>query len=230
VNRKRKRRLATGAGVAAAVVGLFVFVAIPRLCHTTGGHNETSAMAMLRNLCSAQEQFRERGLADADGDGNGEFGLFGELAGECFVRGTREHLDPPLLSGAFRVVDEDGVIRRSGYCFRVFLPGRNGTHVTERASPRRSVVVPRPVDRRSGCPGCDTRRVAMAEVALAGPIETDAAEQRWYAYAWPIHAGRTGTRSFYIDQSGDILATGDPLPGPPHAPPPRDGRRWTMMP
>ncbi|MHC4138180.1 MAG: hypothetical protein ACYS0K_24865, partial [Planctomycetota bacterium] len=67
MNRKRKRRLATGAGIATAVVGVLAFVAVPRLFHSTGGHNETSAIWMLRNLCSAQEEFRVRGVADADG-------------------------------------------------------------------------------------------------------------------------------------------------------------------
>jgi len=212
-----------------AVVGVLAVVSIP-LHTSTGGGNETSACATLRNIYSAQEQFRETALADTDGDGKGEYGFFGELSAECFVRGTQKQLDPPVLSGAYRVVDEHGVVRRSGYCFRIFLPGRDGAHVTERASPQRSVVVPRPADQRTGYPCCGTRRVAMAEVAVAGPIETDAAEQRWYAYAWPIHAGCTGTRSFYIDQGGVMLATEDPLAGPPHAPPPRDGRRWTVMP
>jgi hypothetical protein len=226
----RERRLATGAGIAIAVVSVLGFVAVPRLFHSTHSHPETSAICMLRNLCSAQHEFRERALADADGDGKGEYGLFGELSGECFVRGTKEQLDPPLLSGAFRAVDERGVIRRSGYCFRIFLPGKDGAHVTERTTAQRSVVVQRPEDRRPGCPGCGSRQVAQAEVAVTGPIETDAAEQGWYAYAWPIHAGGTETRSFYVDQDGDIYVTAERRASAPAAPPARDGRRWTLMP
>jgi hypothetical protein len=61
-------------------------------------------------------------------------------------------------------------------------------------------------------------------------IAADAAEKRWYAYAWPIHAGDTGIRSFYVDQDGDIFTTADLRAGPPVAPPSRDGRRWTVMP
>ena len=230
MNVKRKRWLATRAGIATVVVGVLAFVAMPRPYHTGSGGNETSAIATLYNIRSAQEQFRERGLADADGDAQGEFGLFGELAGECFVRGTKKHLDPPVLSGAFRVVDENGAIRRSGYRFRIFLPGKDGAHVTERAQPRRSVVASLPADEPTGCPRCTTRRVARAEVAVTGPIDTDSAEQRWYCYAWPIDAGRTGTRSFYIDQDGDLFGTEEQRKSPPMAKPWRDGRRWTVMP
>jgi len=134
---QRKHRLAARAGIAAAVVGVIAVVLMPRLFHTTGGGNETAAIATLRNIYSAQQQFRDRGVADTDGDGRGEYGLAGELAGECFVRGTQESLDPPLLSAAFRVVDESGAVRRSGYHFRIVLPGQAGTHVTERPPPSR---------------------------------------------------------------------------------------------
>jgi len=228
---KRKRRLVTRAGI--AIVGVIAAVALPRLFQTTGGGNETAAIATLRNIYSAQQQLRDHGLADADGDGRGEYGLSGELAGECFVRGTRKTLDPPVLSAAFCVsVDENGAIRRSGYRFRIFLPGKDGAQVTERAQPKRSVVASptTATDGPNGCPCCVTRRVAQAEVAVDGPIDTDAAEERWYCYAWPMDAGRTGTRSFYIDQSGVLLAPEDPRESPPHAQPSRDGRRWTMMP
>ncbi|MHC4940332.1 MAG: DUF2950 family protein [Planctomycetota bacterium] len=32
------------------------------------------------------------------------------------------------------------------------------------------------------------------------------AEARWCAYAWPKEYGKTGTRSFFVDQRGDVLA------------------------
>jgi hypothetical protein len=67
-------------------------------------------------------------------------------------------------------------------------------------------------------------------LAAGAGIAPDAAEQRWCAYPWPVHAGGTGKRRFHVDQDGDILTTADLRAGPPVAPPSRDGRRWTVMP
>lgn len=224
------RRLATGVAVVVGCVSVLAFVAAPHHAHHGVIGNETAALATLRNLCSAQQQFRERGLADADADGKGEYGLFGELSGACFVRGTERPLDPPVLSASFRVVDEQGVVHRSGYCFRIFLPGREGGWVTEHTTPRPVVVAPVPVSEQGCCAGRDLRPVARSEVAVTGPVAPDSAEQRWYAYAWPIDAGRTGNRSFYVDQDGDIYATEERRSSPPSLPLARDGRRWTVMP
>jgi hypothetical protein len=73
--------------------------------------NETAAVATLRNLASAQEQFRSAG--------HDRFGTFGELSAGVPVRGTDRRLDPPVLSPAFRKVLPDGTVKRSGYRFRL---------------------------------------------------------------------------------------------------------------
>ncbi len=39
---------------------------------------------------------------------------------------------------------------------------------------------------------------------LTGPVDTDAAERCWCAYAWPVAAGNSGDRIFFVDQDGDV--------------------------
>ncbi|MCK6480067.1 MAG: hypothetical protein L6R43_07930 [Planctomycetes bacterium] len=35
-------------------------------------------------------------------------------------------------------------------------------------------------------------------------MDTDAAEVRWCAYAWPVAHGNSGTEVFYTDESGEV--------------------------
>ena len=146
--------------------------------------NEQAAMATLRNIASAQAQCQAAGVIDADGDGVGEFGFFAELAGAAPVRSDADggvgetRISPPVLSTAFARV-RGARVRRSGYCFQVFLPGADGAWATEQPD------------------GDGARGVRVAP---------DRAERRWACVAWPAVAGWTGRRAFTIDQDGVVLA------------------------
>jgi hypothetical protein len=157
--------------------------------------NEQAAIATLRNIASAQAQCRAAGAIDADGDGTAEYGTLAELAGAVVVRGGDQRITPPLLAAAFRRI-EHGVVVRSGYCFRVWLPGKAGAPVGE-------------------APGGGLAAV---------DVDASLAARHWCAYAWPVEAGVTGQRVFFIDQAGDVLAapnadgrcsgaSGPPAPG-----------------
>ena len=87
---------------------------LPGRCGCGRRANESAAIATLRNLASAEDQFRTGAWRDDDHDGRGEFGLLAELASPT--------LAPPLLSSAFRHA-QGGRVTRSGYVFQVFLPG-----------------------------------------------------------------------------------------------------------
>jgi len=92
------------------------------------GLSETAAIATLRNLCLAQEQFRGAGSCDEDGDGRGEAGGFAELSGASCVRsGARAE---PVLSSRFATVC-GGRVEVAGYYFRIYLPKRGGGFVGE---------------------------------------------------------------------------------------------------
>jgi hypothetical protein len=85
-------------------------------------------------------------------------------------------ISPPVLSTAFARV-ENGVATRSGYHFRIWLPNKAA--------------------------------VALPEEATGGPdgaIDAAQAETLWCCYAWPVEAGKSGQRAFFVDQSGDVLA------------------------
>lgn len=145
-----------------------------------GGGNEVSAIATLRNVSSSQAQFEASGVADLDHDGVGEFGWFRELSGATVVRGSSARLDPPVLSGVFRTLNAAGEVSRAGYFFRMWLPGADGDWIGESAG-----GTPSPL------------------------LDAEAAEGRWRCLAWPATYDVSGLRTFFIDESGDILATED---------------------
>jgi hypothetical protein len=138
---------------------------------------ETAAVATSRNVISAQAQMQASAKVDADRDGTGEYAGFLEMSGAEVGRMAGK-LVPPVLSGAFRIVSPAGEVARSGYLYRVFLPDARGTGVGE-------------------APGGFAR----------GQVDADLAETTWCLYAWPETYGKTGTRTFFTNQGGDVLAT-----------------------
>lgn len=147
--------------------------------------NENAAIATLRSIASAQELVQSVAAIDADADGNGEYAYFGEMAGAAPVREFRvgsvrspgELMAPPVLSSAFGNVSPAGTVARTGYLFRIFLPGATVGGRTP-GLPEGSHVEPDP----------------------------DAAEILWCAYAWPAEAGVTGNRTFFISHEGELTA------------------------
>jgi hypothetical protein len=140
------------------------------------------AIATLRNCLSAQAQFQACARADEDRDGTGEFGTFGEMTGAVPGRADRVMV-PPVLSGAFKKLDERGRVHRNGYVYAIFLPGPAGRPIGERA--------------KEG--GVDP-----------GLVDADLAEMRYGLYAWPKKYGETGRRTYFVNQVGDVLSTDCP--------------------
>jgi hypothetical protein len=153
--------------------------------------NEFAAIAQLRNLCAAQAQFQACAAADEDNDGTGEYGVLAELSSALPVRGTKSRLNPPVLSGAYKVVSETGTVTRAGYVMAIYLPGEKGVAVPEGPG--------------GGVP--------------SGVLDPDLAECVYLAYAWPEEHGRTGRRTFVINQYGDIYATKTVYSGAKRPPP-----------
>jgi len=145
-----------------------------------GGSTETSAISNLRNVSGSQDQFRAACVVDEDGDGLGEYGTFADLSGAAAPRGRDTVLSPHVLSGAFRTRSLLGEVSRSGYQFRLWLPVNDGTFVSE----------------------------ARSNIGV-GVLDPAAAETRWRCYSWPGMYDRSGLRTFYVDQTGDIWATED---------------------
>jgi prepilin-type N-terminal cleavage/methylation domain-containing protein len=162
-----------------AIIAIIAAIAIPNLLSARLNSNETAAIATLRNIISAQSQFQTTSRADENNNGVGEYGTFGEMSGSIGIRGNAV-LNPPVLSTAFRTVNANGEVTRSGYFFAMYLPDATGAGLNEVAGG-----------------GADAN------------VDADLAETTWCAYAWPANFGNTGNRTFFVNQGGDIVATED---------------------
>jgi prepilin-type N-terminal cleavage/methylation domain-containing protein len=97
-----------------AIIAIIASIAIPNLLSARVSANETSAVATLRNISSAQAQYQSSGRGDRDGDGEGEFGYFAELSGLLPPRGAAAVITPPALSGVFQAIEPMfGVVTKS---------------------------------------------------------------------------------------------------------------------
>jgi prepilin-type N-terminal cleavage/methylation domain-containing protein len=175
--------------IVVAIIAIIAAIAIPNLLSARLNANETAAISTLRNLSSSQAQFQATSKADVDNDGTGEFGMFQELSGQLAVRTDSAGgstggsvLAPPILSGAFRTLNANGEVSRSGYLFKVFLPG----------------------------PGGAARGEGNGTILAANTVDTDLAETTWASYAWPANYATSGNRTFFCNQGGDITANDNP--------------------
>lgn len=180
--------------IVVAIIAIIASVAIPRLMAARLSANESAAIATLRSVTSAQAQVQSSAAIDTDGDGAGEYGSFGELSGvmpcrvsaagvpAAGVAGT-DNLNPAVMSAAFGNVT-NSLVSRSGYFFQVWLPDANNLPT-------------------GGLPE-DTTQGGGFAAAFPG---SNNGEVMWAAYAWPIQAGQTGNRAFFVNQEGDLYQT-----------------------
>jgi prepilin-type N-terminal cleavage/methylation domain-containing protein len=175
--------------IVVAIIAIIASIAIPNLLSARLSANESAAIATLRNIVSAQSQFQSQAAVDVDEDGIGEHGWFGEMAGSAQLRtgpsygGPPIFLDPPVLSGSLGNVQPDGtgaagVINKSGYFFKVYLPGAAGAPLAENPA--------------GGSPGGEVSNFC---------------ENTWICYAWPMDFGTSGNRTFVVNHTGDVLQT-----------------------
>ena len=161
-----------------AIVAVLVAIAVPNLFASREAAGQTAVVATLRNLVVAQAQLQQSGAADEDRDGTGEYGGFVELSGKAAGR-MRGPLAPPVISAAFRALNANAEVQRSGYLFKAYLPGAGGAAVGED-----------PV---------------LGFVEGAG-LDPNLSETAWCCYAWPVSYGTTHGRTFFVNQGGDVLA------------------------
>jgi len=176
--------------IVVALIAVVASLAIPRLLGAKSSANETSAVAVLRAIVAAQMQLATSNSIDTDGDGISEFAYFGELSGRCPSRVSLggvpapgvvgiDELEPSPLISALGAVTQR-VVTRSGYMFQLWLPDAAGAGIPE--------------DLNGGKAG--------------GPFpDPNNGESRWCAYAWPMNAGSTGNKCFFVNQDGVIIQT-----------------------
>ncbi len=157
---------------------------------------ETAAAGTLRSLSAAQATFVARCIVDQDGDGAGEYGYFQELGGGVVPRSRVAALAPgEVFSQSMSRADAGGVVKKSGYCYVIYLPTATGPAVTESAG---------------SVPAADQRKA-------------NAQETRWIAYAWPQHFASTGTHCFVVNQHTKVYVCDNAdgrYNGPENAPKP----------
>jgi prepilin-type N-terminal cleavage/methylation domain-containing protein len=186
--------------IVVAILAIIASIAIPNLISARLRANESAAIATLRGLGSTQAQMRTMAAIDANRNGAGEYGFFGELAGTVAPRIDEAGAiggSPvvPLMMPAFGNLT-NGRVLRSGYVFSIYLPGAG-----------------------TGAPTAE----AATGGALGIAIDALMAESVWCAYAWPGAYGQSGNRAFFTNQVGDVLWAGNsttrydgdvrPLPG-----------------
>ncbi len=167
------------------------------------GSNEAGAIQTLRMIASAQAQIQAAGAIDTDGDSIGEYAFFAELAGSVSCRAaagsTPQYLRPALLGSSFGKITSAGNALRSGYIYRIYLPGTSSL----------------------------SRVAGIAESAAGGSAsdrarpDHDNSETMWAVYAWPIEAGKSGTRAYFMNQEGELFFTANEdgaYDGEAHAP------------
>jgi hypothetical protein len=168
-------------------VALAATVAIPQLLSSRLAANEAAAAATLREITTAEMQFRKARRVDLDDDGRGEFGYLKELSAVVGVRTAPDGaqvggvVDPPFLAPGFRAINAHGELMRSGYLFHVFLPGKGGVGVGE------------------------TELFPVRE-----EIDSDLAATTWCCYAWPVRHATSGNRTFFAHPSADVVQTDAP--------------------
>ena len=189
--------------IVVAIIAVIAAMAVPKLLAARLSANEAAAISNLRAICSSQAHIQSSAAIDSDGDGSGEFGYLAELAGSVPLRvcvagapaagGAADVLNPSILPVQLGAV-QNGLVARSGYYFQMWLPDGTYAGIPEEAG--------------GGC--------------SAGPFpDPNCSEIVWGCYAWPIEAGSTGNRVFFISQEGDLLTynnrqgvyTGDPSNG-----------------
>jgi prepilin-type N-terminal cleavage/methylation domain-containing protein len=187
--------------IVVAIIATIASLAVPKLLASRLSANEAATISTLRLLSTVQGQVRSQAAIDTDSDGTGEYAYFAELAGTCPLRvaaggGTAtagtvgvDELDPSLVAQAFGNVNALGLVSRSGYFFQVWLPGATAGGVTP-GLPEAPGTGP---GTGGGAPG------------PGGFPDSNNAENLWCCYAWPISAGETGNRVFFVNDEGGLF-------------------------
>ena len=190
--------------IVVAIIAVIAAIAIPKLMSARISANENAAVATLRSIAAAQQQFQASSAIDTDADGGGEYAFFGELSGENADADLRRRRPGP------------GQPRRPGALPRSALP-RDGLRSRGRGRGRprcrrASGLLLQDLPARPDGRWCDPGQ--LAEAGTGGAVAADVApgvwgsansEIFWCAYAWPVDVDKTGNRAFMINQEGDLI-------------------------
>ncbi|NOZ22730.1 MAG: hypothetical protein GXP25_16755 [Planctomycetes bacterium] len=145
-----------------------------------------NVVRMLRRIVTQERVFKAQVEVDQDGDGVGEYGLLGELAGEIARRPKKkERVVPPYLGTAFSTGGSGGkgYASADGYHYRVLLP--------------------------AGPTNAGDDRVLGGTAVRGGPPAPAAAideqEGHFLVYAWPIKR-EEADRVYVANEEGRVYS------------------------
>ena len=163
-----------------AIIAIVAAIAVPNLIAAKIQANEAAAISVMRSISTAQAQFWRSQYADENGNGQGEYGVFGELSGVAGVRGGGSK-SPTDLTASLANVTTTGEVKRSGYVFRMYLPEAAGVG-------------------RGENPGGGM---------TAGVLSPDLAELHWCCYAYPQNHDSSGRMTFFVSERSEITKADD---------------------
>lgn len=178
--------------IAVAIVGIISLVAIPNLLQAKLVAQEAYAIDVLRHIYQEQNAFRTEAVVDQDEDQKGEYGLLGELAGAIVPRNAS--LRQPVkrflpIDLGTKGKEGKGFALSHGYRFVIYLPGEEDKPGNDKS-----------LGGWAAMPGLELDPQAQS-------VTINQQEQFWCAYAWPENRGSTGTRTFFINEKGEVYTT-----------------------
>jgi hypothetical protein len=179
-------------GVSVLFIPIIAAIAIPSLLSAKLAANEATTVGSLKTIATQQAVFKQSGQVDQNENGNGEYGLLGELCGELAMRpATTRIASPPFISQQFRTGGNmgNGTAQKSGYFFKIYLSNATAADPTLTGS-----------DRELG-----------GSATMGGPKASDEAiklqEQSFVIYAWPADLHNTGERAFVVTEWAQVYTT-----------------------
>ena len=115
--------------IVTAVFGVLATVTVPNLLSSRVAANESTVVATLRAISTAQFQFKGAGELDSNNDFGYEYGTLGELAAIDDLRGSGVVLSRNLLSAGVAQVNAIGWATHHGYHYCLYLPDASGVGV-----------------------------------------------------------------------------------------------------
>jgi len=115
--------------IVVAIIAIIAAIMVPYLLEARLDANEIAATATLRIIATAQEKFETVARPGPESD-QGYYGTFQQLTGtaDYIAAGKSKRLDPPLLTVSGFSDPEGGLVRRSGYYFRIDLIGEGESY------------------------------------------------------------------------------------------------------
>lgn len=174
------------------LIALAVWIVVCGMDRVYMAKDESRAISCLKTIAQQEAVFQQKKEVDQDGNGAGEYGLLGEIADDLALRPSTNRLSSPayitqqLQTGGNK---GKGFAMKSGYYFRIYLSNASSKDLTAVGDDRTLGG-----DASKGGPPAAAEAIRLQESCFA-------------LYAWPAELHSTGSRTFFVNQTGQVYAT-----------------------